>query len=163
MDKLLADIDLAFAGVVVLTTFCCALAVAGIAYRRTCNDKDRLTGVLNGRGFERRVKTMLDGPWNAPISLVLCALHHSQPVSDASKAAVDERVLSQVGALLREAAGSVNVVGPIEEASFAILLEGATNEETLNRVGLLRKAIDDICCGQPEKAPQSSPASVSHR
>lgn len=151
MDELLADIDLAFAGAVVLATFCCALVVAGIGYRRTRHHTDRLTGVLNRRGFERRVETILDGQWNAPISLVLCALHHSRPVGDASKAAFDDRVLSKMGALLRDAAGPVDIVGRMEEASFAILLQGAANEGALNWVGLLRKAIDDICCGEPEK------------
>ncbi|MCG8270138.1 diguanylate cyclase [Aquamicrobium sp. NLF2-7] len=151
MDELLADIDLAFAGAVVLATFCCTLVVAGIGYRRTRHHQDRLTGILNQRGFERRVKTILKGQWNAPISLVLCALHHSRPVGDASKAAFDDRVLSEIGTLLRDAAGSVNVVGRMEEASFAILLQDTTNEGALRWVGLLRKAIDDICCGEPEK------------
>lgn len=103
-------------------------------------DIDRLTGVLNRRGFESRV-TSHSANASCRVALVICDLDHFKQINDTFGHLVGDEVLREFGALLRRYCRKRDLVGRIGGEEFAIFLSDTNEEDAHAFVDRLRLAI----------------------
>jgi len=95
---------------------------------RRDRDLDRLTGVLNRRGFEERTEALMRSQGTG-CTLVLCDLDHFKRINDTYGHSMGDRVLGIVGGILRARAREQDLVGRIGGEEFAVMLpDGGTDE-----------------------------------
>lgn len=126
-------------------------AIDGLRLER---DVDRLSGVLNRRGFEERVGLVLGQRTDAICTLVLCDIDHFKRINDTYGHRVGDEVLHRFGELLREGARPTDVLGRIGGEEFALLFPGVGLEETRIRVARLQDAISGADFSLPAPLPQ---------
>lgn len=106
---------------------------------RNERDLDRLTGVLNRRGFEERAALLLR-PYR-PVHMVLCDLDHFKRINDTFGHDAGDDVLERFGRLLARTARATDLVGRVGGEEFALLLPDADRAAALNFAERLRRAI----------------------
>ena len=91
-------------------------------------EHDKLSGVLNRRGFEDRATAALANPLNntTPITLVLADLDHFKQVNDTFGHAAGDLVIARFGQALTRAGADHAIIGRIGGEEFAILLLDVT-------------------------------------
>lgn len=103
-------------------------------------DFDRLTGILNRRGFEERADISLSQT-NDRLALILCDLDHFKEVNDSFGHAVGDDVLCAFGGVLRRTVRECGLVGRVGGEEFAILLAVSDVFEAQEFVRRLQSAI----------------------
>ncbi len=90
------------------------------------SETDKLSGLLNRRGFEDRCDKALGGrPGNGmPVSLVICDLDDFKSVNDTYGHAAGDRVIAAFADMLRQTIGEGHYAARIGGEEFAILLPG---------------------------------------
>ncbi|HTM76336.1 MAG TPA: GGDEF domain-containing protein [Devosia sp.] len=101
-----------------------AIALELIGELQTESRTDKLTGLLNRRGFEDQANKLLQDciKKGRSVMMVLADLDHFKRINDADGHATGDAVIAAFGATLRAAADSHAVIGRIGGDEFAILL-----------------------------------------
>jgi diguanylate cyclase (GGDEF)-like protein len=108
--------------------------------RREC-DVDKLTGILNRRGFESHASALVA---QGECVLITCDLDYFKQINDSYGHAAGDRVLKVFGELLRNSTRSTDVVGRIGGEEFAILLIGADHADAFNFAERLRLRLSQV-------------------
>lgn len=117
-------------------------------------DVDRLTGILNRRGFEDRAENILEqGPHRA-FALIVFDIDHFKLVNDTFGHDAGDDVLRAFGALMQSNARQAEIIGRLGGEEFAILLPDANLEGARLVVMRLQRAIAAADFDLPEHAPQ---------
>lgn len=112
-------------------------------------DIDRLTGVLNRRGFEERADRILAASADK-MALILCDLDHFKRVNDTYGHGAGDEVLRSYGAMLRRNIRKWDVVGRIGGEEFAILLPDTDRQGAGELVARLRQALAEMASPLPD-------------
>lgn len=142
------------------------------------SETDLLSGLLNRRGFEERLRdTARNRPDNGmPVTLVICDLDHFKAVNDTYGHAVGDRLIALFATTLRAAAASHHALGRIGGEEFAVVLPdsnlaaGRLFAESA-RTAFAGVALDGLAAdirftasfGVAEMTPGESPASFMAR
>ncbi|MFN2330649.1 MAG: diguanylate cyclase [Halomonas sp.] len=122
--------------------------------RRWEAEHDPLTGLLNRRGFERRLEDALADFIKTGMSsaLILFDLDHFKPVNDEGGHALGDELLRRVAQVAaRETRGSDHL-GRQGGDEFGILLPSCTLEHAEKIAGSIRDAIAQVSVSQADKA-----------
>lgn len=115
-------------------------------------DIDRLTGILNRRGFEDRAEAILaQGPLR-DFALILFDIDHFKRVNDTFGHTAGDDVLRALGALLRSTAQKAEIVGRIGGEEFAVLLPDGSEDGARTAVARLQRTIDEADFALPAQA-----------
>lgn len=148
-------------------TLMVAIALELIGELKIESRTDKLTGLLNRRGFEERASDELqDCIRNGrPAMMVLADLDHFKRINDAHGHASGDAVIAAFGAVLRLAADTQAVVGRIGGDEFAILLPDSQQATAHIFVDRVRAAFrtHDIEGLSQQTAPTASFGICSHR
>ena len=115
--------------------------------------RDTLTGLLNRRGFERRLKRVLssnDG--DQPHALLYLDLDQFKVVNDTCGHVVGDLLLCQVSALLRSKVRRSDTLARLGGDEFGVLLENCSKEQARHVANELRLAIQDFQFHWAEKS-----------
>ncbi|WP_435657105.1 GGDEF domain-containing protein [Brucella pituitosa] len=123
--------------------------IDGLRHER---DVDRLTGVLNRRGFEEASERAVDR-WDLPSALILCDLDHFKRVNDTYGHGAGDDVLRTFGAILRRNARKRDVMGRIGGEEFAMVIPDADHDGAREFISRLRDAIRAASFPLPQTAP----------
>jgi len=121
-------------------------------------DTDRLTGVLNRRGFEERAEVLLGKTPVAAHTLVVCDIDHFKRVNDTYGHSAGDRLLRAFGDVLKRNAGEAVLIGRLGGEEFAVLLSGGSVSDAREFVGRLQA---DLAAGNYWLPPGAAPVSVS--
>lgn len=91
-------------------------------------DLDRLTGILNRRGFEDRADNLF-ATSHGTIALLVCDLDYFKSINDRFGHATGDDVLATFGNLLRRTVHKCDLVGRIGGEEFAVLLTNSNVRE----------------------------------
>jgi diguanylate cyclase (GGDEF)-like protein len=100
-----------------------------VATLRRERDTDVLTGVLNRRGFETRVKHLLTAGNHVASSLVVCDLDNFKQINDRYGHIAGDEVLRDLCVLLGASARTSDLLGRIGGDEFAVYLTGSTHRD----------------------------------
>lgn len=115
-------------------------------------DFDRLTGVLNRRGFEDKVDHLFARRPLGTVSLVLCDLDHFKRINDTHGHAVGDEVLRRFGALLQGIGDERTLMGRIGGEEFAILFVAEEQPAARGLAVTIQSAIAATDFGLPHEA-----------
>jgi diguanylate cyclase (GGDEF)-like protein len=95
---------------------------------KTDSETDKLSGLLNRRGFDEAANALIRecAAANRPAALVIADLDHFKSINDTFGHATGDRVISAFGKLLRAASEAGMVAGRIGGEEFAVLIPGST-------------------------------------
>jgi diguanylate cyclase (GGDEF)-like protein len=128
-------------------TLLAALVLEIMADQQSESEKDALSGLANRRGFERRVRALLDEAPNGTHAVILCDLDHFKAVNDTHGHHVGDIVIQAFGQLLRRYAPTGAALGRIGGEEFAIFLPATSVDVALLFAQTLRGAtatMDDL-------------------
>jgi diguanylate cyclase (GGDEF)-like protein len=110
---------------------------------RWLSDVDPLTGVLNRRAMQRRLRVEFRRAHRGDglVALLMLDLDHFKQVNDAFGHATGDRVLRRVGRTLRRLARATDSVGRIGGEEFLVVLPATGSTEALRFAERLREAI----------------------
>jgi diguanylate cyclase (GGDEF)-like protein len=91
---------------------------------KTESEIDILSGLLNRRGFDRRIESLFRADPNGVHTIILCDLDHFKQINDTFGHAIGDRVIEALGAQLRVSAPSNCAVGRLGGEEFALFLPG---------------------------------------
>ncbi|MEM9332324.1 MAG: GGDEF domain-containing protein [Pseudomonadota bacterium] len=119
--------SVAICSIIVALSLIAACATDVIKEIRTVSETDLLTGLRNRRAFEQDVQDALDKSAQAgvPIALVILDIDHFKQVNDTYGHQFGDKVIEQLGKLIRETPGKSDVSGRLGGEEFAILLRNA--------------------------------------
>jgi diguanylate cyclase (GGDEF)-like protein len=111
-------------GIAIALTMLILLARDVLVDFATKSETDTLSGLLNRRGFERRIASLMALPAGegTPVSVVIADLDHFKSINDRFGHASGDRVIEAFAAFLSEAAAGRYVAGRIGGEEFAVLL-----------------------------------------
>lgn len=91
------------------------------------SETDLLSGLLNRRGFEERLKDVAAHRYanGMPVALVICDLDHFKSINDTYGHAIGDRVIAAFADTLRANAAAHHVLGRIGGEEFAAILPGS--------------------------------------
>lgn len=113
------------------------------ALRRWEAEHDPLTGLLNRRGFERRLEDAF-ADWEkagTPAALVLFDLDHFKPVNDKGGHALGDEMLKRVAGAMREVTRSSDHAARQGGDEFALLLNGCGIDQATAIAEALRERV----------------------
>lgn len=89
-------------------------------------DTDKLSGLLNRRGFEERAGAALGdcASSGSPVALLVADLDHFKAINDTCGHSIGDRVIGAFGSLIRRSAGADTIAGRIGGEEFAVLMPG---------------------------------------
>lgn len=109
---------------------------------------DDLTGLKNRRAFfhyaERRYEHCQRS--GVPVSVLMLDIDHFKHINDAHGHQAGDRVLQQLGAVIREFTGDADVCGRLGGEEFALLLAATSLDAAQQRAERLRRAIAQVHC-----------------
>lgn len=119
---------------------------------RHTSTTDPLTGLLNRRGFQRRLSRHYDRAVmeDRPITALLIDIDHFKQINDEYGHAVGDRALTRFTDLLGASCRASDVVARVGGEEFAVVMPGATIEQAIARAeqfcSILRedRAVDGI-------------------
>ncbi len=106
-------------------------------------DQDALTGVDNRRAFERKALALMAGT-GGPVSAAVADIDGFKAINDRFGHAAGDKVLSEVGSLLRSSAPEGAVIGRIGGEEFAILVPDMDREAAYAFAERIRLAITSL-------------------
>ena len=121
-------------------TLLSVLVLEIMADQQSESDKDALSDLANRRGFERRVRSLLDEPRKGPHALIFCDLDHFKSINDTHGHHVGDLVIQAFGKVLRDHAPANAATGRIGGEEFAIFLPSTPVDVALSLAQTLRKA-----------------------
>ncbi len=128
-----------------------AIAIDQIAELRRQVDDDKLSGLLNRRGFEARAAAALRRciDERRPVALMIADLDRFKQINDSYGHAVGDAIIAAFGAHVRAIGPAEMVAGRIGGEEFAVLIPGAGIEAARQfaealRTGLAAAAADRI-------------------
>lgn len=128
------------------------LAIANVSLRerlQTQSIRDPLTGCFNRRYLEETLVRELRRAdrERIPLSVVLLDLDHFKSFNDNFGHIAADEVLVELGAMLRQAFRTEDVVCRFGGEEFVVVLPGASTEQTLARVTELRDRVHELPAG----------------
>lgn len=107
---------------------------------------DGLTGLVNRREFERRLKRVLesDQRWDSNHALCYLDLDQFKVINDTCGHVAGDELLRQLGARLQEQVGRGDTLARLGGDEFGVLLEHCPLERAEQVVRRLRKVIEDF-------------------
>ena len=144
----------AICSILVALSLIAACATDVIKEIRTVSETDSLTGLRNRRAFDEAVETLITNSARAglPVSLAILDIDHFKQVNDTYGHQVGDKVIAELGTLIRKIPRKSDISGRLGGEEFAILLwntdlagarlfaEGLRNTfETLRFEGMPRK------------------------
>ncbi|UXI66173.1 diguanylate cyclase [Tahibacter amnicola] len=113
---------------------------------RTQSIKDPLTGLFNRRYLEASLEREVNGAIRrrSALSVLMVDMDHFKQVNDTHGHEAGDAVLAQLGALLRSACRSEDVVCRYGGEEFAIVLTDATLEAAQRRAEAIRAAVEQM-------------------
>lgn len=103
-----------------------ALELIGELRHEACTDK--LSGLLNRRGFEEQAAAALKRceERREPVTLLVADLDHFKSINDTCGHSVGDRVIASFGNLIRRTVASDMIAGRIGGEEFAVLMPGTS-------------------------------------
>lgn len=109
---------------------------------------DELTGLKNRRAFfhyaERTYQQCKHN--RLPASVLMLDIDHFKHINDAHGHQAGDRVLQQIGAVIRQSTGDADVCGRLGGEEFALLLAATSLDAAQDRAERLRQAIAQVPC-----------------
>src|SRR5213078_4136511 len=107
---------------------------------------DALTGLLNRREFELRLRAALDGARDGDVhhAVLYLDLDQFKVVNDTSGHAAGDELLRQIGALLRPRLREGDTLARLGGDEFGVLLEHCAAAPALQIAQMLRTAVADF-------------------
>lgn len=99
-----------------------ALILEIMTDQRTESEIDLLSGVANRRGFDRRIRVLLERAPDANHAVVFCDMDHFKRINDTYGHAVGDRVIEGFGRRLQACVAGDAIVGRLGGEEFAIFL-----------------------------------------
>jgi diguanylate cyclase (GGDEF)-like protein len=115
-----------------------------MADQQSESDQDALSGIANRRGFERRVRSLLEESREGLHAIIICDLDHFKGINDTYGHHVGDLVIQAFGKVLRNYAPATSAIGRIGGEEFAIFLLGTPADVALSFAQTLRKATTTI-------------------
>lgn len=131
-------------GVIVVMAGLMLLAVLVLeimADERVNSEVDALSLLLNRRGFENRVSTLLREGSRGPHAVIMCDLDHFKSINDTYGHHCGDAVIQVVGQLLRANVPSAAVVGRLGGEEFATFLPRTSIDAAMLLAETLRAAV----------------------
>lgn len=117
------------------------------ALQRWEAEHDPLTGLLNRRGFERRMEEAL-ADWlkcGKPSALVFFDLDRFKPINDEGGHALGDDMLQRVADAASTRIRKSDSLARYGGDEFALLMSGCRREQAMNTAEALREAIEAVC------------------
>ncbi len=108
---------------------------------------DSLTGLLNHRGSQERLRTALAGSGGRPVSVVVVDLDHFKRVNDSFGHAEGDRALALAAAALRDVVRDTDAVGRLGGEEFVLVLPGVDAEAARDAAERARVAVSEVQIG----------------
>jgi diguanylate cyclase (GGDEF)-like protein len=108
---------------------------------------DGLTGLLNHRGSQERLRAALEHSDGSPVSVVVLDLDHFKRVNDRYGHAEGDRVLAAAAARLRSVTRETDAVGRLGGEEFVLVLPGLDAAEARDVAERARAAVADVSVG----------------
>jgi diguanylate cyclase (GGDEF)-like protein len=127
-----------------------ALAYDSARQRETLREEaktDGLTGLLNHRGCQERLRGALAQAGAAPVSVVVLDLDHFKRINDTHGHAEGDRALAAAAARLRTVVRDGDAVGRLGGEEFVLVLPGAGAEAAREAAERARAALAEIPVG----------------
>lgn len=116
------------------------------ALQRWEAEHDPLTGLLNRRGFERRLEEAL-ADWlksRNPAALILFDLDHFKPINDEGGHALGDEMLQRIAATIGRKLRKSDYVARHGGDEFAVLMPGCGLQQAQNTAQALRLAVEQL-------------------
>ena len=108
---------------------------------------DSLTGLLNHRGSQERLRTALDDAGGRPVSVVVIDLDHFKRINDTFGHAEGDRALALAAAALRDVVRESDAVGRLGGEEFVLVLPGVDAAAAREAAERARIAISEVQIG----------------
>jgi diguanylate cyclase (GGDEF)-like protein len=108
---------------------------------------DSLTGLLNHRGSQERLRTSLDGAEGRPVSVVVIDLDHFKRINDTFGHAEGDRALALAAGALRDVVRETDAVGRLGGEEFVLVLPGVDAAAAREAAERARVAISEVQIG----------------
>jgi diguanylate cyclase (GGDEF)-like protein len=108
---------------------------------------DGLTGLLNHRGCQERLRAALEQADGEPVSVVVIDLDHFKQINDSHGHAEGDRALAAAAARLRGVVRDTDAVGRLGGEEFVLLLPGVSNEAAREAAERARAAVAEVQAG----------------
>jgi len=108
---------------------------------------DSLTGLLNHRGSQERLRAALAGAEGRPVSVVVIDLDHFKRINDSFGHAEGDRALALAAAALRDIVRESDAVGRLGGEEFVLVLPGVDAAAARDAAERARIAISEIQIG----------------
>nr|CAD6437898.1 GGDEF domain-containing protein [Rhizobium sp. Q54] len=115
-----------------------------MADQQSESDQDALSGVANRRGFERRVRSLLEESREGLHAVIICDLDQFKGINDTYGHHVGDLVIQAFGKILRNYAPATSAIGRIGGEEFAVFLPSTPADVALSLAQTLRKATTTI-------------------
>lgn len=121
------QVSQAVIAIMIALTLMVAVALDLVAELKAESEVDRLSGVLNRRGFEDRAAQALAEPAfrGRPMAMATADIDHFKRINDSYGHAAGDEVIAAFGRLLRSSATEGAVIGRLGGEEFAVLVPGA--------------------------------------
>ena len=111
---------------------------------------DGLTGLLNHRGSQERLRREIDAAAAAgrPLSVVVLDLDHFKRINDTQGHAEGDRALAAAAAKLRSVTRDGDAVGRLGGEEFVLVLPGVAADAALDAAERARAALNEVVAGR---------------
>ncbi len=111
---------------------------------------DGLTGLLNHRGSQERLRREIDAAAAAgrPLSVVVLDLDHFKRINDTQGHAEGDRALAAAASKLRSVTREGDAVGRLGGEEFVLVLPGVAADAALDAAERARAALNDVVVGR---------------
>jgi diguanylate cyclase (GGDEF)-like protein len=123
---------------------------------------DALTGCLNRRSFEARLRSDLRQARrrNSTVAIAAIDLDHFKEVNDTRGHPVGDLVLQQVASIMKSTARDTDAVARYGGDEFVVILPDTGWQGALTFADRLRRRVDDFSFGPPNMTPLSVTVSI---
>ena len=104
------------------------------------SEKDALSELANRRGFDRRVRSLLQGSKAGPHAVIICDLDHFKSINDTHGHHIGDLVIQSFGKVVRNHAPASSATGRTGGEEFAVFLPSTPLDVALSLAQTLRKA-----------------------
>jgi diguanylate cyclase (GGDEF)-like protein len=108
---------------------------------------DSLTGLLNHRGSQERLRAALDEADGRPVSVVVIDLDHFKRINDTFGHAEGDRALALAATALREVVRETDAVGRLGGEEFVLVLPGVDAPAAREAAERARVAVSEVQIG----------------